>query len=399
MRFSILLAIGLAYAASAPNKAAAQSMDDDARVVELRSSCLVDGSTLDNCFETSADLTDWLWNGGRPSAPNSLDQVLVRVGPGDFDRLECTGAMNGWVSFQGAGREHSHFVEAAPSAAPDPALALACPGGVTIKDCTNLSFSDLSARGNTRGVVVAGDGSTTWTSVDIVADDEGAPTCLLPFASGWYDVNGTGAGLNFFWNTRIVGRGSSGIVAAFIAGSSESWIYSGDILLDVTGAATLTDVVTSGTTADVRMFGTTVRGVASPATSGLIYGLRATGNIHMHGGIVNLTAKGDGSAGPVTLVSVAGQAGGFVHTPETAFVLPGHSNTTRIRITADNPQKVQSPFLWPPSQDPPPIASTDGSDMFVKTNGGASGTESVLYLFDNDCPSPHWRSAADGSCL
>ena len=392
--------IGAAFYVALPVLASAQSaIDPTAQVVELRSSCAMPGGgALDNCFETTADLTAWLWGGGRASAPNSLDPVSVRVGPGDFDRLQCQGAMNGWVSFQGTGREHTRFINDDPT--PDPAIdSSICPGGITVDQCTNLHFTDLAAKGRSIGIHWLGDGSSNWNDVDAVADAEGSLPCTgFPYAFAWYDASGTGNALHYFWDTRFIARGASLIAVAYYSLASETWIYASDLLTEITGPGTLVAGVNAAAAADIRIFGSTVRTVASPTTTGVVHGLLVGSTLHMHGGIVNVSAQGDGAAGAVSLISIRANAGSFVHTPETAFVFNGHPNATRTRINGP-PESIESPFLWPSGPVPPDITSLTGADLFVKTNEGPGQNEARLLVYDVNCSPSPWRRVSDDACL
>lgn len=418
MRLLAPLALGLVCAWTPSAAAAESSIDPDASVVELRAPASPECPTctgcettqdnfLDNCFETTSSLTDWLWvdagtSSGRASAPNSLDEVQVRVGPGDFDALKCEGPMNGWVSFQGAGRDHTRFNNTDANVTPDDVtLQGACEGGVTVRHCTNLSFSDLTVQGYAGGAIWVGIGNSDWRAVDMIADSQGIEVCARTPGFGlgiaWYDVGPVNGGVHFFWSNRFVARGPAGLfLIAFDSSNGENWIYGSDILLESTGSRVAiysmnVNVFSGGS---VRMFGSTVRNISPAGTRGTARGIRVDsgGEFHMHGGIVNMLGF------DVSLVSIDA-VGGVIHTPETAFVFNGDPTAERTRISNVGSATVESPFLWPPSTSAPNIRTTDGSDMFVKTDGGASGTESVLYLSDNDCPAPHWRSAADGSCL
>lgn len=404
MRISILLALGLAYVAVAPRTTAAQSaIDSDATVVELRVSCAMPGgTTLDNCFETSADVTDWLWGTGpgtRNSEPNSLDQVTVRVGPGTFDPFDCEGSgARGFVSVQGAGRDVSRFVNPS-SQTGGLELASVCPGGITVQSCTGLSFQNLTAQGLGTGVIWTGDGTSRWEGVDMLADNEGAPVCFSS-AFGWYDFNSVGS-LHFFWNTRFEARFSGVFTGMAFQGRGESWVYASDFLLRQQGAfgASTNSAVLSGAPSGVRIFGSTVRAkVENPSFAGMVTGLKAQGgSIHMHGGIVNVDSSA-AAAGSVAAIFTSFSGASSVHTPDTAFVVKAAQGATAYRILRIG-GTVDSPFLWPASTSAPAILSQNGSDLFVKTNEGPNQDESHLFVYDGSCTANRWRSVTTGNCL
>ncbi|MGB5813100.1 MAG: hypothetical protein WBG86_21380 [Polyangiales bacterium] len=400
MRFSTLLVLATVFAAFAPNVTAAQSViDPNATVVELRTSCVMPGSTyLDNCFETAADVTDWLWvdaglPGGRNSEPNSLDSVTVRVGPGTFDAFECDGnGMRGFVSVEGAGRDVTRFVTPSPPVFHP--IAGACHGGITSDGCTNLSFRNVTAEG-AAGVLWVGDGDSQWEDVDMTAENPTGATCLAE-AMAWYDALSLG-GEHFFWNTRFRALGKAAFTSAFQTDESDSWIYGSDLLIEMTSDAVVGGAtVRSGSDIGVRIFGSTVRArfaASAPSFSGLVTGLLAEsdGVIHMHGGIINVSTSLSTSG---VAVGVQASAGSFVHTPETAFALSGPTIARLLGAGA-----IQSPFLWPSGPTPPSIFSQTGSDLFVKTKEGPGQDEARLLVYDNGCSPGPWRRVSNDTCL
>jgi len=397
MRFSILLAPGLVYAAVAPNTTVAQSIDDDARVVELRSSCLVDGTMLHNCFETSAELTDWLWvnagtGTGRASEPNSLEPVTVRVGPGSFDRFDCEGSgMRGFVSVEGAGRDVTRFVADVPVFY---SPVGACRGGVTALGCTNLSFRNITAEGFA-GVLWTGTGDSQWQDVDMFVENVDATNCLSE-AFAWYDVLSAG-GLHFFWNTRFEAVGSTGATNAFRNNGAEVWAYGSDFFVRRVGNISVGSptAIQSAAPDGMRLFGSTVRGkVDADAGGGSVLGIQALGQgqVHVHGSIISIDASAH-PAGAAIAISVG--AGATVHTPETAFALKG---STRIRLL-NLGGTIESPFLWPSGTTPPDILSQTGADLFVKTNEGPGQNEPRLLIYDSGCSPDPWRRVSDDTCL
>lgn len=396
MRFSILLALGLAYTVVAPRTTAAQSaIDPTATVVELRTSCAMPGSTyLDNCFESADAVTDWMWiNAGTPGArntePNSLDPVTVRVGPGTFGDFNCEGGtMRGFVSVEGAGRDVTRFISDGSFHSP----AGACRGGVTSLGCTNLSFRNITAEGDA-GVLWTGTGDSQWQDVDMSADNEDGIGCLSA-AFAWYDVFSAG-GLHFFWNTRFEAIGTSGGTNAFRNNGAEIWAYGSDFFVRSAGVAyggPLSAIETAGA-AGMRIFGSTVRGKvdASASASGVI-GVKVLGEFHMHGGIISLDASAHPSGAVIGIW--ASQAAAFAHTPDTAFALKGG-----IKIRLLGPGAIHSPFLWPAGTTPPDILSQTGSDLFVKTDEGPGQDEARLLVYDSGCSPDPWRRVSNDTCL
>lgn len=382
--------------------AAAQTVDPNASVVQLRTDC----TGVSDCFTTTAALTDWLWNGGRSVEPSAGDEVLVKAGPGDFDRFFCNGsaAPRGWVTVIGSGREHTRFVNT-----DDVEYASYCMGGITANACEKLNFQDLTAFGHHTGAFWVGGGSSTWSDVDMVSEGALSACGLAGFANlGWYDIGGANAGaVHYFFGSRAIARGGSTTNIAFDTTSSEVWFYGGDILaepaVDVGMASNY--AVLAASAAGMHVFGSSVRTRVGAALntaftssfplfgSGFVGVSGNGGTFHMHGGIISVLA--DGSAVNVTAIGVRG-SGGLVHTPDTAFSVRGAGTGAAKRIVG----QADSPFLWPPSATAPDVQSIQGADQFVDTDAGPSGGEAHLMVYDTTCGGAGgpWRDQTDGTC-
>lgn len=404
MRLSTLLVL-VSVGTFTSNETSAQSIDPDARIVELRESCDVNGVMLDNCFETTAALTDWLWGGftppaGRTNEPNALDSVAVRVGPGNFDAFTCdatsASGARGFVSVLGSGRGDTSFEQ---PVAITHLPTYVCEGGITSIDCTGLTFSDLTATGIGTGVLWIGTGSSLWESVDMRVDTS-APPCAGG-VYGWYDDFGESVGetpgaVHYFWSSRLSARGRAG-TAAF-SGTGESWFYGTDFVVTRTGPGTggYVAAVRQASADGVRIFGSSVRAVGEVGSTGNVTGLNSTGPgaIHMHGGIINATVPSGTAVGTAT-----DHVDGFIHTLETAFFLKG-ANPFLIRMYG--PGTTQSPFIWPRGTTPPSVFSETGADFFVKTDDGPGQDEARLYVYDIGCSAvltERWRSVTTGNCI
>ena len=91
------------------------------------------------------------------------------------------------------------------------------------------------------------------------------------------------------------------------------------------------------------------------------------GSVHMHGGIVSVRADNMSVNQDVYGINSKGPGGpSLIHTPGTAFTLiPGGSgNASRIQ-QGNTIVESQSPFQWPPRDDPPVISSVSGADNFI----------------------------------
>lgn len=380
-----------------------QGVASDADVVHLRSDCV----GVSDCFTTTAALTTWLWDSGRSPEPTSGDRVAVHVGPGTFGPLECEGtiaAPKGWVSIKGSGRQTTVFRRSQSEVG----LLSACAGAIDIRHCDGLDFDNLAARGDT-GVLWAGSGVGNWSDVDMIG--QRVNDCSQA-SLGWYDVpDGASArSLHYIWNGRIEARGTSGLLNyGYSTHFAETWIYGTDIVAKPTTDLSGTDNYALFMTgnADVRLFGGSVRSDVGAAVNstfppaffqgGLVAVENRGGVFHMHGGIIRASASA--SNVDVDTWGVRASAGGFVHTPATAYTVePGQSGTAS-RAAAKGSASVLAPFLNPAGATPPVAVGLNGSDLFVDTDAGAQGGESHLMVSDSSCSSGGpWRDMATGNC-
>ena len=410
MRLKSLCLATVASFCLAPAMTRAQpAIDDDATVVHLRVDCSLPGSTyLDNCFEDTDDLTDWLWDGGRNSAPSSSDRVFVQVGPGDFDPIRC--ANDGYVSFVGSGREHTRFVHT---------NSHANNAAIDTSDCDGLSFANLAAvsiRDDTAaGVWWRGTGNGTWLGVDAIGQGTDPNAAVY----GWYDTGSSSDTIvQYIFDSRIMAEGEGTLFIGYDAGASEVWFYGGQISVQPSGSGSILAAIgvfapsptTAGTDTSFFVFGTSIRvlganysGTVTGRGSGLVGGLRGVylsqgSTFHMHGGIINVT--GTGPSGNVDVEGIGtSDANDFAHTPGTSFVIKagGSGTARRLNVGAGT---VQSPYVWPASSTAPTALSQHGSDAFVDTAAGSGSDEAHLMIYDTTCASGGgpWRDMVDGAC-
>ena len=367
-------------------------IDDNAGIVLLRhpnfGGCTSAGITLNNCFETMAELAGdsqavppiigWIWGTRMPTESTPL---LVDIGPGEFGPFECNGGSD--VSLRGSGREQSILAGGRV--------------GVSVTDCDRLSFMNIGMRGTDIGVIWIGAGRSDWSDVDIIATGHsgGAPS----ITSGWFDACSTtfpaARSVHFFHGSRIKATGTTGtstFLWAFSSACGESWFYGGDILTDVVSVNTMVETIHLNNDAgelfgELRVFGTTVRTRINAAISegrgAHIYG---GGVLHAHGSIFN-TSTVPGLSADVDVVGIRVGNNATAHTPGTAFVLKPSGTGTAQRLVLVGSGQVDSPFLWQSGSTPPAVESVDGEDIFVETdcdatgncNGGGNETHLMIY--------------------
>jgi hypothetical protein len=414
MRTIVGTLLGLLVAA-AGGASAQGSLGSDANHVVLVQDCEAagwdEGLYLNTkCFESIADLKIWgTDDGGVEPAPSAASPLTVDIGPGEFaTTLTCPGSGGGvgYTTFRGAGRDRTTLKHTS-NAWPYPIT-------VIVDSCESLAFEDLRIEvedtgGTPLGIAVywTGDGSSTWTDVDIVG----------AFA-GWYDASCGGAatdapsGSHYFWGSTIWGGG-----LAFYGACGDTWFYGGEI-----AALTLLRGVYEGGTAvqiayraAFHAFGTAIRhSTAGVSTgTGTSYGVRVGppgnsetaghGEFHFHGGIVSVDTSNLSGVHAVGM-QVTGAGTGRGHTLATAFAVNGGASSTRLKGGGI----VQSPLLWEASTEPPAAGGEKtGLDLYVETDCDAngcsgSGTEPHLMVYSSVCDdtgtnSP-WFNTVRGVC-
>jgi hypothetical protein len=136
--------------------------------------------------------------------------------------------------------------------------------------------------------------------------------------------------------------------------------------------------------ANVRAFGSVIRaivpdGTTNPSGSGeWVAGVQTYDNaqFHLHGGIISLNVSPLTSNVGVSALEASDNS--KIHTPDTAFVLkPAGTGQVYRTYTYTSTATIESPYNWPPANNPPPIVSdplsSDGADMFVETDCDDSG--------------------------
>lgn len=342
-------------------------------------------SEIDNntCFTDVELMLNWVWGTRIPSAANPL---LIRVDPGThvFPDPNAGGSLycdnGGYVSMQGAGMDSTILTGGGPDA---PSGNGNGNGVLTINNCTDLNFSDVTIRTASRGgvgdpatgvtgVTWIGGGKSTWTDVSIEATQY-----------GWIDTGGL-----HYWYSSLIDTRSKYYQFSYRSGG-ETWFYGGEIAAfhDVAEVpiTALVAVMAEGNNASVNIFGSMVRSIRTAAATGdttnasldLAYGqtgllIHGSGTIHMHGGIVSVR-----SLNPAINQNVYGvktkDAGGTIHTPGTAHNVEVMGSGTAARVTQVAGSSIQSPYQWPAGTDRPrrssgELISVTGQDMYIESD-------------------------------
>lgn len=373
------------------NAVAMAAIDPDAEIIHVRKDC----GAQDNCFGSMGEALTWTWGTRNPSASAPL---TIDVGPGDYLGFSCNN--NGYVTVKGAGRDSTTFV-----------------GGyavVNITNCNDLSFQDLTVKGF-YAIVWSGGGSSTYTNVDVVGR-----------AYGWYDYGCTVPGdipLHYWFGSTVTATAELGVAVSYFSQCGENWFYGGEIASIVKDATSprFHTAVAMTLDGDMRMFGTAVRVIANPASPGatkpLVPNARHPegtsalaamdgGVVHMHGGIVNVTAVNQNASIDNTVAAIfSNGVGSFVHTPGIAYTVKPNGNGIGHRIFGDG--SVQAPYHWPNGTTPPTVQSQTGSDVFVENDCGsggcqAGGDDPHMLVYSENClvvgNAGPWFDIVTGSC-
>lgn len=351
--------------------AATAAIDNDAAVVELRTSCVADGVALGNCFTDLPTLNAWVWNTRHPSA---VAPLLIDIGPGTFTgQFAC--ANSGYVSMRGAGQnatilEYGSFP-------------------IRADNCTNMSFSDLTVR-NTQtlfGVWWFGGGKTVWENVHLD---------MIGYA--WAEGAGTGCqwtpGEHYWIDSRITARPvSGGSITAYYATCDVSWFIGSEVAAIVdssyTGPMSVQTVRAPG--GEIHFYGSVIRSISESGTNiinqSAVFG-RDGGQVHIHGtGIDVISADGN------DIKALEVQTGAGIHANQASYVMKTGSGGSKSRIV-NNGGTVRAPYLWEEGT-PPDISSANGADMVVTTDNADNQPHLVLY--SDNCPGK-WFDTVTGAC-
>lgn len=226
-----------------------------------------------------------------------------------------------------------------------------------------------------------------------------------PGGSGWFDSGACISKPLFFWfSSRVISNGGNG----FYDGCGEHWYFGGEI-----GGDGVTALLIANGKGDFRAFGTVIHANAHPSGTVALAIDVTGGDLHMHGGIINVNGT-QSTATDVDVTAVRLGGNSLAHTPGTAYALKpkGAGSTTRLldlqKFTTGtaNPQ-LQAPFLWPAGINPPVLTvSKEGADIFVETdcgsdgncNGGGSQAHMMVFNADECGAADPWLDSVTGRC-
>jgi hypothetical protein len=382
---------------AAPVMAAA---DPAAPVVMLRQSCTENGTEINNCFANFPALAGWM-NGTRK--PNASSPLRVDIGPGTFQgaynpeeetygdlRITCnpTAGYTGHTSFVGSGPEHTNLRgTGSPSTS-----------SVNVRNCTELSFSDLKVTTNFYGGIYwNGGGNSQWKNV--VVDG---------VARGWLEPEcGAERGKHYWFGSKVSATAAFSITAPYVARCDETWFFGSEVkgVVPAGETSSLNGVAVAEEDGILHLYGSNlvalIDGGPVGANTTVPAALAQTGgHVHIHGtGIDVISTTGQ------NIVALQVMTGGMIHAEESAYNLQTTGTVTRI----DNQGgMVKAPYQWTQASQPPTVLSETGADLAVETNcdGGSchdenTGTETHLLIYNANCNvAGHgpWFDVVTGKC-
>lgn len=360
------------------------AIDPTASVVLLRTSCNDGaGGALNNCFMSSDTLLDWIWGTRNPTATTPL---LVDIGPGKFDSLNCPPG-KGFVTFSGSGRGQTIIGTA---------------NGGTFNACKQLVFEHLTISGSFIGVMWVRGGSSSWIDVE-----------MLGGYSAWYDTRDPNTGNpcpglegthKFFACTLKVTTTGSEVAGGnvFVNSCGKNWLWGSEIVLDATTTSSnnsngFAGITSGGAGNEVHLYGSNLNlfsGNGSALQS--ITAIEAVNNaeVHVHGtgiDVISTTGK--------NVIALTAASGGQIHANESAYVLKTSAPGKVTRINNNNGTgQVHAPHLWEHIPEPstaPNFTSVTGADMTTIT---ASDGHPHLVIYDTSCTSSKWYDTVDKAC-
>ncbi|MDH5649494.1 MAG: hypothetical protein OEY67_07530 [Gammaproteobacteria bacterium] len=337
-------------------------IDSDASEIQLRKNCNAGGVQLDNCFTSLVDTLEWLWGidpakTHRSPIPSKTDPVIVDIGPGLFyvptpENAGDVGAFcdqRGFVTFRGAGREHS-IISAADGATGY---------GLAINNCTSLSFQDLTidTKDTFFGILWTGDGNSSYSNIELIGNGQ-----------LWYDLNCTTGNSKHYWTssklTAKTNPDTFPIANAYTSTCAETWFFGSEITAIGTrnNAKVIAIDVSSGI---VHVYGSNIRALSDPgiATSNIIavQSFSNLGEVHIHGTGIDAISTDNNN-----VVALKALSEGNIHASETSYVLKSNGGT-KTRVVTDG-GVINAPFNWGPRTEPPAIISVSGADTYIETD-------------------------------
>lgn len=361
------------------------TIDPSASVVLVRTSCTVNGTQLNDCFENLWSLTSWLSTTRHPNADSPLK---VEIGAGTFgpdvaneqlgNFIACDAASNytGHISFEGAGITQTIITGVGGNTT----------APLNVNSCTELSFSHLKITSTFYGAVRwNGGGVSHWNDVQ-----------LIGIGRTWYEPHCGASPGTHYWTSSLLTGTLAGVALTYEASCDESFFFGSQISVAIpstySGSLLPGGAVVAHNAGIIHLYGSHlaayIDGGDSQSSNAITAANASSGGmIHMHGTGIDVSSQ---TGKNITALTAA--SGGMIHANSSAFMLASTGTVTRI---SNNGGTVMAPYLWQEAASPPNVISANGSDQVVITS--TSDGHPHLLIYDNTCSST-WYDANLNAC-
>jgi len=343
------------------NSSAYAALDSDASIIQLRTSCTVNGGIIDNCFTDLNTLSSWVWNTRTP-APQASSPLKIEIGPGTFTgHFGCSnqpwlGQSFGSVTMEGSGIVNTTLQNGS--------------GPISTSRCHNMVFSHMTLKntGNLFGVSNIG-GSTVWNNISIDG-----------IGYAWFDspTSCSTKGSHYWFNSTIKSRTAANSSKAYYTACGESWFFGSEIIA-VSSTGTANPIFATG--GEVHVYGSVIRALPEGNTGATAVFANNGSEVHVHGTGIDVIGTGSNN---VSALSASG-AGSSIHASASSFVMKTGAGGIKTRVGTSNGGVVDAPYQWQKGETPPDINTETGADTVVITDTNDSHPH--MLVSDNTCSS------------
>ncbi len=368
-------------------------VEANAEKVQLRQSCVENGTSIANCFTQFPQLAHWMQTVRKPNAAAPLH---VSIGPGTFIgvnnsgqpvniNIRCSAAdgYTGYTSFDGSGSAQTIL-----QGQGDQNNA-----AVNITNCTELKFSDLKITTSFYGGIYwNGGGNSRWYNVEV----DGV-------ARAWDERSCAATRGNHYWfSSKVSATAAFSVGAPYVANCDETWFFGSEIKLVAKSglSGSPTGTITATNKGIIHLYGSNLQTFFDAPGSTAAAFARSGGQIHIHGtGIDVISETGK------NIIALQVETGGQIHADVSAYVLQTTGTISRI---VNNGGLIRAPYQWGQNNQPPQVISENGADMTVETNCDQTachdtdtGTETHLLIYNSSCNNGvhgPWFDVVTGKC-
>lgn len=366
------------------------AIDDNAPTVQVLKSCIDSGgSTIDNCFTDTWELTNWMKNTRKP---NSSSPLKVNIGPGDFDSTNHTAQLKMICNPSDGYTGHTHFEGAGAL------VTILRPGAAPIgaKNCTQLEFSSFKIVTSYHYMFWRGGGESRWYDMEVETAGGVWSESLCASERGKH-----------YWYSSRLSFGSTGGGTGYTATCDETWFYGSEISLNdsffIAGGAHALHAESAG---EIHVYGGNISAIGYPGSTAPDHAMiKATGGgkIHIHGTGIDLTPSATATDDMAILYAGTGS---MIHANSNAYAVKFNVGSASISRIIENGGSVVAPYDWGALVEPPALAgSKTGSDVVIETDCGATcdntGSSIHTLIYDASCsvnPGGAWRDTVTNSC-